>query len=124
MSTPTAIIDLETRFWQAMKDNAVATASALIAEDCRLSGPHGIIHLSPKIYAQHANQTDWRLTDFTLEDTDVMFPAPDTAVITYKVHQQAMVNGKPLDLRCADSSVWVKQAAGWRCVLHTESLLT
>ena len=35
------IIDLETRFWQSMKDKDVPTAQSLIARECLITGPIG-----------------------------------------------------------------------------------
>ena len=41
------IIDLETRFWQSMKDKDVATAQSLIAKDCLITGGHGSMRIDP-----------------------------------------------------------------------------
>jgi hypothetical protein len=33
------------------------------------------------------------------------------------------MKGAPMDLRCADSSTWVRDGAAWKCALHTETVL-
>ena len=44
------------------------------------------------------------------------------AVIVYGVREEMTVDGKPLTLRAADSSVWVRRGDGWRCAMHSESI--
>jgi hypothetical protein len=46
----------------------------------------------------------------------------DTYAISYGVHEDLEVDGKPVKLDAFDSSVWQKTDNGWTCVLHTESI--
>ena len=45
------------------------------------------------------------------------------AVIAYKVRENLTVDGKKLTLEAADASTWVRDGDGWKCALHTESVL-
>jgi len=65
----------------------------------------------------------WTLDTFEFSDLKVIFPAEDTAVVAYKVHQKGELKGKPMDLQCADSTAWVKDGRAWKCALHTETIL-
>ena len=48
--------------------------------------------------------------------------ADDVVAISYSVHEDLMVDGKPVGLDAFDTSVWKKTDNGWTCVLHTESI--
>lgn len=119
----TGIIDLETRFWQSMKDKDVATAQALIAKECLITGPMGSMRINPEKYGQMTRDGQWRLDAFTFSDIEVIFPSDDVAVIAYKVHQTGAMKGQSMDLHAADSTTWVRDGDGWKCALHTETIL-
>ena len=117
------IIDLETRFWQSMKDKDVETAKSLIAKEGLVTGPMGSMTINPEKYAQMTRDGQWTLDDFDMKNVEVVRPTEDSAIIAYEVHQTGDMKGRPMDLRCADSSVWVKQGGDWKCALHTETIL-
>src|SRR4249919_3958222 len=117
------IIDLETRFWQSMKDKDAPTAQAMIADDCLVTGPMGTMRVDPEKYGHLTREGTWRLDEFQFSDVDVIFPTDDPAVIAYKVHQTGALKGKPMDLMCADSTTWVRDGDSWKCALHTETIL-
>ena len=117
------IIDLESKFWQSMKDKDPQTASAMIADPSMVVGPMGTMKMDPTTYARMTEEGDWTLKSFEMDDVEVVFPNPDTAVVGYKVHQRGEAKGKPMDLKCADSTVWVRDGAEWKVALHTETIL-
>ena len=117
------IVDLETRFWQSMKDKDVETAKSLIAQEGLVAGPMGTMTMNPERYAQMTRDGQWTLKDFEMQKVEVVHPTPDSAIIAYEVHQTGDMKGQPMDLRCADSSVWVKEGSDWKCALHTETIL-
>ena len=117
------IIDLETRFWQSMKDKDVDTAKSLIAQEGLVTGPMGTMTINPEKYAQMTRDGQWTLENFEMKKVEVVQPTPDSAIIAYEVHQTGDMKGRPMDLRCADSSVWVKEGSDWKCALHTETIL-
>lgn len=117
------IIDLETRFWQSMKDKDVDTASSLIAREGLVTGPMGTMTINPEKYAQMTRDGQWTLANFEMKNVEVVQPTEDSAIIAYEVHQTGEMKGQPMDMRCADSSVWVKEDGNWKCALHTETIL-
>ena len=117
------IIDLETRFWQSMQDKDVDTAQSLIAREGLVTGPMGTMTINPEKYAQMTRDGQWTLDHFEMRNVEVVRPNEDSAIIAYEVHQTGEMKGKPMDLRCADSSVWVKEGSDWKCALHTETIL-
>ena len=117
------IIDLETRFWQSMKDKDVETAKSMIAREGLVTGPMGTVTIDPEKYAQMTREGQWTLEDFEMSKVEVVQPTEDSAIIAYEVHQTGDMKGQPMDLRCADSSVWIKEQGEWKCALHTETIL-
>jgi hypothetical protein len=45
------------------------------------------------------------------------------AIVTYRVRQEVANRGtsKGVIQQMIDSSTWVQQGAGWKCVMHTEA---
>ena len=117
------IVELETRFWQSMKDKDVETAKSLIAQEGLVTGPMGTMTMDPEKYAQMTRDGQWTLENFEMDKVEVVQPTPESAIIAYEVHQTGEMKGQPMDLRCADSSVWVKEGSDWKCALHTETIL-
>ena len=117
------IIDLETRFWQSMKDKDVETAKSLIAKEGLVTGPMGTMTINPEKYAQMTRDGQWTLENFEMKKVEVVQPTPDSAIIAYEVHQTGDMKGQPMDMRCADSTVWVRDGGDWKVALHTETIL-
>ena len=117
------IIDLETRFWQSMKDKDVPAAQALVADETLVTGPHGTMRADPAEFARMMREAPWTLDKFEMTDVDVIFPSDDVAVITYKVHETGEMEGKPMDMVAADSTVWARTGGDWKVALHTETVL-
>ena len=123
MADKQQFIDLETRFWQSMKDKDPETAKTMIADPGLVVGPMGTIRMNPAKYAEMTEEGQWTLKSFEMENIDVVLPNEDTAIVAYKVHQKGDMKGQPMDLKCADSTVWVRQGSDWKVALHTETIL-
>jgi ketosteroid isomerase-like protein len=117
------IVDLETRFWQALVDKDAKLAKTMIANDCLITGPMGAMKVDPDKYESMAEDGKWRLDSFKFSDLNVIFPADDTAIVAYKVHQKGEMGGEAMDMQCADSTTWVRDGEAWKCALHTETML-
>jgi hypothetical protein len=121
--TPETIVKLEKTFWQSMVDKDAEKAMSMIADECLITGPMGTMRSDPADYKRMTEQGEWDLDAFELSDVQVIFPAEDTAIIAYKVHQTGMIKDRPMDLNCADSTTWVRDGEAWKCALHTETVL-
>jgi hypothetical protein len=117
------IVDLEKRFWQSMVDKDAKLAKSMIADECLITGPMGLMKIDPDKYEAMTKEGQWDLETFTFEDVKVLFPLAETAVIAYKVHQKGTIKGKPMDMRCTDSTTWVRYGNDWKCALHTETIM-
>src|SRR5690348_14053128 len=117
------IVKREKAFWQSMVDKDANKAMKMIADECLITGPMGTMRSDPEDYKRMTEQGDWELDEFEFSDVKVIFPAEDTAIIAYEVHQTGTMKDKPMDLRCADSTTWVRDGREWKCALHTETIL-
>jgi hypothetical protein len=127
MPTPDQhLVDLETRFWQAMVDQDADTAIDLLCEPAVMVSAHGAMQFDHEGYRKMADQGPMVLTSFAFDDMQVVFPNEDTAVLSYRVKQgvaprddSAGTASQSKEMN--DSSTWVRQGEDWKCVMHTET---
>jgi ketosteroid isomerase-like protein len=117
------ILDLETSFWNSMKDKDVGAALQLAADPCIVTGPQGVSTIDKETFTKMMSTAKWDLRDFTIDDVQVQQLGEDVAIIGYKVHEDITVDGSRLAIEAADSSTWVRQNGSWLCAMHTESLI-
>lgn len=123
MDTATELSELETRYWTAIRDQDGDAASRLTADPCIVAGAQGVASIGTSMFLSMMNDQTWRLDQFELMDVNVRQVREDVAVIAYRVKERLEVDGEPLTLEAADTSTWVRSGDGWRCAVHTESLI-
>ena len=125
MASEQEIIELENKFWQSIVDDDIDASVAMLDKRSVVTGAQGVATMSHDDYRRMAEQGagTWVLKSFKLDDVQVSFPTGDVAVIAYKVTEDMDVEGKPLTLRAADATTWVRKDGAWLAALHTESLL-
>jgi hypothetical protein len=116
------LVELENRYWQAIRDQDVETAMRLTDFPCLVAGASGVASIDPETYRRMMTGGAWTLHAFEIKDTKVRFATDDVALVAYKVHEDLTVDGKKVAMDAADTSVWVRRGGQWRCALHTESL--
>ncbi|HTU64359.1 MAG TPA: nuclear transport factor 2 family protein [Steroidobacteraceae bacterium] len=124
MTDPRAtLIDLEHRFWQSMVDGDTNTALDLLSEPSLMVSGHGAMQFDHATYRRMAEKGAMAVRSFQLSDLDVLFPNENTAVVTYHVKQEvaARDGDENTTQEMNDSSTWVKNGHGWKCVMHTET---
>ena|SRR5215213_7964923 len=118
------VLDIERRFWDAMKAKD-ATATARMTDDgCIIVGAQGISAIDAKTMGKLTEEGKWELENYTFDEknTQVRFITDDIAVVAYNVTERVVVDGQTLPVVANDSSVWVRKDGEWLCALHTESL--
>jgi hypothetical protein len=117
------LLDLEKRYWQALKDQDVKTAMSLTDEPCIVTGAQGIGALDRKTLAGMITSATYTLNHFELKDgAQVRLLGNDVAIVAYQVHEELTVDGKSVVLDAADSSTWVRRDGQWLCAMHTEAI--
>jgi hypothetical protein len=118
------LLDLEKRFWQAIKDRNVDAAVRLTDYPCIVTGAQGVGSIDQKTFAAMMKAAPYSLDRFEIKDgAEVRLVRDDVAIVAYQVHEELTVDGKPVALDAADSSTWVRRDGRWVCVSHTESIM-
>ena len=118
------LVDVERRFWNAMKEKDAAAASELTDEQCVIVGAQGVSAIDAKTMAKLTSEGQWELEQFSFDEQkrQIRFLTDDIAIVAYPVRERVVVDGETLPVVANDSSVWVRRDGQWRCALHTESL--
>jgi hypothetical protein len=116
------LIELEKRYWEAIRNRDGATATRLSDARCLVVGPQGIGKLDREALAELIENAPRELKRVRLDDeVHISKIADDVAVIAYKVNEELEVDGKTTTFEAFDSSVWVRRDGGWVCAAHTET---
>ena len=116
------LMNVESQFWQCMKDKNVAKALEMTNDPCIVTGAQGVGQIDKKTFARMMETGNWVLHEFDIFDSQVLQLSDDVAVIGYKVREKLTVDGKPVTMVAADASTWVKKNGRWLCALHSESV--
>jgi hypothetical protein len=121
--TQTELTELEEMYWGALRDQDSEAAVQMTADTTIIAGAQGVSSIDKSTFVSMMNDQTWRLDDFELMDVNVQQVQDDVAVVAYRVREDLTVDGEPLTLEAADTSTWVRSNDGWRCAVHTESLI-
>ena len=116
------LIDLEKKYWQAMKEKDADTATRLTDDTCIVSGPQGVARVARQAIAGMVRNAGYDLKSFELEDAQVRMLTDDIALVAYKVHEELTVDGKPVTVDASDASTWIRRDGRWVCAMHTEAI--
>ena len=123
MPTKDEIVALEKSYWDAMKAKDGRRTSELSGKTALVTGTQGVMRIEKEKMGKMTEEGKWSLESYVFEDVEVSTPSPDIALIAYTVRQSVKMDGKPQDMRAADSSVWIRGSNGWECHAHSETLL-
>ena len=118
------LLDLERRFWDAMKTKDANVASQMTDDQCIVVGAQGVSSVDSKSMGKMTAEGKWRLDRYSFDEKNaqIRYLTDDIAIVAYKVSEQVTLDGKSMPIEANDASVWVKRGGEWRCALHTESL--
>ena len=119
----TDLIELERAYWEAIRDQDVDRAMSLTDDQCIVAGARGVAMIDRKAFVGMMSTANFKLHEFELSpNLQVRFLTDDVAIVAYDVREKATVEGKPVSMEAADTSVWVRRKDRWVCALHTESI--
>jgi ketosteroid isomerase-like protein len=117
------VLDMERQYWQAMQDQDAGAVERLTDDTCIVAGAQGVGQISNRDVAKMMKSPTYTLQSFELEEgAQVRLLSPDIAVVAYRVREELTVQGKPVTLKAADTSTWIRRDGRWRCASHTESV--
>ncbi len=113
MINQSQIIELEEKFWQAMRNDDIEAAVSLTRFPCLLSGPQGSrLVVESDFRNMMKGHTGRSFEDIELQNKLVEILNEETAIITYEVDHK----GKTY----LDTSTWVNVNSNWLCAYHSE----
>ena len=118
------LLALERSYWDAIKARDARTVGRLTAPDSTVAGSSGVSGWDPRTIEQSMQSATYTINDYRIDPQTVRINrlCDDVVAISYGVHEDLEVDGKPVKLDAFDTSVWKQAGNGWTCVLHTESL--
>ena len=118
------LLALERSYWDALKDRDTRTVGRLTAENSTVTGASGVGGVDPRSIVKMIESAPYTIKDYRIDTPTVRINrlCDDAVAISYAVHEDLEVDGKPVKLDAFDASVWKKTDNGWTCVLHTESI--
>lgn len=115
------ILSLERDFWKTMAGGEHRKSASLLAGRAVMVSGMGTMSFTPDEYVKMAESGRFKITDWSFSDESVIFPTADSAVCSYRVEQTVEQDGKSETTTNVDSSVWLRDGDGWKCILHTET---
>ena len=122
-TTKDEIIALEKSYWEAMKAKDGKRTAKLSGATSLVTGARGVMTIAKDEMGAMTKQGHWTLNSYEFGNVTVATPAPNVAIIAYKVRQKVTMKGKSAEMHAADSSTWVKGPNGWECFAHSETFL-
>ena len=116
------VLELENRFWEAIKERDIEAAIKLTDFPCLVAGASGVGRIDKETFTKMMTGAKYTLHDFEITDSEVRLLDDDVALVAYNVHEDLTVEDRKISMDAADTSVWVRRGGQWRCALHTESL--
>src|SRR5215467_257029 len=111
------LLDLEKKYWQAIKEKRTEDAARLTEFPCLVGGAKGVARIERDRFMEMMKATRPTLNDFQLKNTEVRLLNDDVGLVAYEVHETLTIDGKRFALDAADSSVWVRRGGKWLCAL-------
>lgn len=116
------IIDLEKRYWEAMRNGDVETAVELTGFPCVVSGPQGVNAVDQKTYEKMMGAMPYAIESLTFGKMRVQTFGENVAVVGYELSQKLHVDDEPITMQCAEVSTWARIDGAWKCVQHAEAV--
>jgi ketosteroid isomerase-like protein len=116
------VLELERKYWQAIKDGDVEVLARLSDDPCVVTGAQGVGQISREVLKGMFAGATWKLEGFEISNAIVRAVTDDVVAVAYKIHERLTVDGKPLTIDASDSSVWVRRGGAWVCAVHTEAI--
>ena len=115
------LLDLENRYWEAMKKQDASITTELTDFPCLVTGTHGPRLIERDEFVKMLQDPSRRITGAELSDVHVRLVRDDVAVVGYKVRETLELTGKQTRLEAADLSTWIRRDGEWRCAAHAET---
>ncbi len=124
-TTELTVMDLERRYWEAVKHSDSALLEHLTAENFTLVMSEGVLKFDKHALATMLTAPGYRLMSYSLDEQNAQVRqlGEDVAVVSYQVMSDYERDGRYQQATSFNSSTWVKNGGDWKCAVVTESLV-
>jgi hypothetical protein len=117
------LLELEHKFWQAMKNHDTDVMVELTDDPCLLGGAQGVQLIKREALREMMKSPNWTLKTYEIKgDPQIHQLSDDVVAVGYEVHEELTVDGKPVKLDAVESSTWVRRNNHWLCAAHTDAI--
>ena len=114
--TEIEILNMEQKYWDAMKNQDIEAAISLTKFPCVVAGPKGIQKVKEEDYRKMMSSAKGdSFKGIELQNPEVAILNQDAAMISYSIKHNGM--------KMLDVSTWVREQGRWVCAFHSENPL-
>jgi hypothetical protein len=113
------LVNTERQLWNAWKAKDGSTFDRTLDPNAVTVGEKGVMDRAASI--KEITAGNCQVQNFTLADTKVTQIDKDTALLTYKAHQDATCDGKKIPPDVYVSTLYKKHGDKWQPVFHQET---
>jgi uncharacterized protein (TIGR02246 family) len=118
-----ALIQLETNYWQALKDQDTQAFLALSHDPCLILGVDGVgAYTKAQIRTMLQQEPNYSVQHFELKELHARLLSPNVGIVAYTVQLTLIMYEERLSFETTDTSTWMRQKGQWACAMHSEPL--
>jgi len=111
------ILANERRGLDALRVGDLATFGGSTADDAVFIDAHGVANKADVM----RNVAQFRLSDYTIEDVQLVPLSPDSGLIAYTLTEQGTSHGRQFRAKAYISALWARRAGTWYCLFSQET---
>src|SRR3984885_1978154 len=118
--TAESVMAAEDELTRAMRDNDADGIALCLSDDWVVISARGGVGEGKSIFPDGIKTGHLKHTAYEVSEPRVRLYG-DMALVTTKVHNAGLFNGKPFDVMERQTDVWLWKDGGWKCVLTHEA---
>jgi ketosteroid isomerase-like protein len=121
MSLTETLIEIEQEMWRANREGDADHYERMLRDDAMVVSKYGVMGKQEAVPGIRANQNPYLKTD--LSEFHVIALDENNALITYRAHVVAEIQGQQVELPSYATSVYTREGDTWRSVFHQQTAL-
>jgi uncharacterized protein (TIGR02246 family) len=115
------LVELEEKMWAANRAGDADYYAHLLRDDAFVVSRWGVQDRPAILEGIRANTVPY--VSSTITEPRVLRLTPDSALINYRVHVEALRAGEPMAFDALATTIYTREDGAWRCALHQQSAL-
>ena len=115
------LLGLEEKMWAANRAGDAGYYATMLRDNAVVVSRYGVMDRAAILVGIGENRIPY--VSSTITEPRAIELTPDSALITYHVHVEALRDGEPLAFDTLATSVYVRQDGSWRNAFHQQSAL-